>query len=93
MRHRGGFRRHGTWPPQHSAVSPTTLPPHPLWRSTTSKAHGYTTSTTSGAFQFLVSTFADLLTDERANETAAQYIRDRIAERVTDPDTAELLTP
>jgi cation diffusion facilitator CzcD-associated flavoprotein CzcO len=46
-----------------------------------------------GAFQFQASTFADLLTDERANETAAQYIRDRIAERVHDSQTAELLTP
>ncbi|MGY4647820.1 flavin-containing monooxygenase [Mycobacterium sp. URHB0021] len=46
-----------------------------------------------GAFQFLASTFADLLTDEDANETAAQYIRDRIAERVHNPETAELLTP
>jgi cation diffusion facilitator CzcD-associated flavoprotein CzcO len=46
-----------------------------------------------GAFQLLVSTFADLLTDEKANETAAQYVRDRIAERVADPKTAHLLTP
>lgn len=46
-----------------------------------------------GAFQFMTSTFADLLTDARANETAAQYLRDRIAERVHNPQTAELLTP
>jgi cation diffusion facilitator CzcD-associated flavoprotein CzcO len=46
-----------------------------------------------GGFQFLASSFADLLVDERANQTAAQYIRDRIAERVRDPHTARLLTP
>jgi cation diffusion facilitator CzcD-associated flavoprotein CzcO len=46
-----------------------------------------------GGFQFLASSFADLLVDEGANQTAAQYIRDRIAERVRDPRTAELLTP
>jgi cation diffusion facilitator CzcD-associated flavoprotein CzcO len=41
------------------------------------------------AFQLLVCTFADLLTDENANETAAQYVRHRIAERVRDPQTAD----
>jgi cation diffusion facilitator CzcD-associated flavoprotein CzcO len=46
-----------------------------------------------GAFQLLTASFADLLIDENANETAAQYIRDRIAERVHNPLTAELLTP
>lgn len=37
--------------------------------------------------------FTDLLADEAANETAAQFIRDRIAEIVTDPAVAELLQP
>lgn len=37
--------------------------------------------------------FRDLLADRDANETAAQYIRDRIAEIVDDPDVAETLTP
>jgi cation diffusion facilitator CzcD-associated flavoprotein CzcO len=46
-----------------------------------------------GGFQFLTASFADLLTDQSANDTAAQYIRDRIAERVRDPMTAEMLTP
>jgi cyclohexanone monooxygenase len=38
-------------------------------------------------------TFRDLGTDPRANELAAQYIRDRIAETVADPATARRLTP
>jgi len=37
--------------------------------------------------------FTDLLADEAANETAAQFIRDRIAETVTDPVVARLLQP
>jgi len=37
--------------------------------------------------------FTDTLADEAANETAAQFIRDRIAEIVTDPATTELLQP
>lgn len=41
----------------------------------------------------LLSAYVDLLVDEEANETIAQFIRDRIAESVEDPKTAELLTP
>ncbi|TAL53424.1 NAD(P)/FAD-dependent oxidoreductase [Pandoraea sp.] len=38
-------------------------------------------------------TFKDLLTDRAANETASQFIRERIREIVKDPATAEKLTP
>ncbi len=41
----------------------------------------------------LLTAYVDLLLDEHANETVAQFIRDRIAETVTDPATAELLSP
>ncbi|MEB3031800.1 flavin-containing monooxygenase [[Mycobacterium] nativiensis] len=37
--------------------------------------------------------FTDMLTDETANETAAQFVRDRIAEIVTDPAVAKALQP
>ena len=43
-------------------------------------------------FGFVLS-YADLLTDERANETAAEFIRGKIGEIVRDPDTAEKLMP
>ena len=46
-----------------------------------------------GAVRMIVSTYYDLLTDPQANATAAEYIRDRIRERVRDPQTAELLCP
>lgn len=37
--------------------------------------------------------YTDVLSDKAANETAAQFIRDRIAEIVQDPRVAELLQP
>ncbi|MEA3528069.1 MULTISPECIES: flavin-containing monooxygenase [Nocardia] len=37
--------------------------------------------------------FTDILADEAANETAAQFVRDRIAEIVTDPAVARILQP
>jgi cyclohexanone monooxygenase len=46
-----------------------------------------------GGFQMLISTYGDLLFSKEANDTAAQYIRDRIADRVRDPGLAELLSP
>jgi cation diffusion facilitator CzcD-associated flavoprotein CzcO len=45
-----------------------------------------------GGFR-LGTTFNDLLLDEDANETAAEFLRARIRERVTDPEVAELLSP
>src|SRR3954451_22692107 len=45
-----------------------------------------------GGFR-LGTTFNDLLFDEEANETAAEFLRARIRERVDDPEVAELLTP
>jgi cation diffusion facilitator CzcD-associated flavoprotein CzcO len=45
-----------------------------------------------GGFR-LAATFSDLLVDEEANETAAEFLRCRIRERVTDPEIGELLSP
>ncbi len=45
-----------------------------------------------GSISFLY-TYTDLLLDEKANETAAEFVRARIRERVKDPRTAELLCP
>lgn len=46
-----------------------------------------------GGFELLVSSYADLLTDQRANDTLADYIREKIRETVKDPEVAELLCP
>ncbi|PBD00369.1 catio diffusion facilitator CzcD-associated flavoprotein CzcO [Streptomyces sp. Ag82_O1-15] len=53
----------------------------------------YDTYYNGGGFRMLASTYFDLIYNPGANETAADYIRDRIRERVKDPKTAELLTP
>ena len=41
----------------------------------------------------LLGAYTDLLVDRAANDTAAEFIRDRIKETVTDPAVAELLCP
>ncbi|MFX4286615.1 flavin-containing monooxygenase [Janibacter sp. G349] len=46
-----------------------------------------------GGFRLFIDSFGDVLTDQDANDTAAEYIRSRIRERVADPATAELLCP
>ncbi|MGM0698429.1 flavin-containing monooxygenase [Brevibacterium spongiae] len=44
-------------------------------------------------FHFMFGTFSDLAVDEESNEAAAAFIRSKIAETVTDPETARKLTP
>ncbi|MGW4398265.1 flavin-containing monooxygenase [Amycolatopsis nivea] len=46
-----------------------------------------------GGFRLFIDSFGDILFDKAANDTLAQYIRDRIHERVHDPATADLLAP
>jgi cyclohexanone monooxygenase len=45
-----------------------------------------------GSISYLYS-YTDLLLDEKANETASEFVRARIREIVQDPRTAELLCP
>jgi cation diffusion facilitator CzcD-associated flavoprotein CzcO len=46
-----------------------------------------------GGFNFLFGAYADIATDRRANDTAAEFIRGKIREIVDDPETAEKLVP
>ena len=46
-----------------------------------------------GGFKFAQRTFNDIAVDPRANETAAEFIRRKIRETVSDPDVAEKLVP
>jgi cation diffusion facilitator CzcD-associated flavoprotein CzcO len=73
----------------------TADPPRPSAKSASEaqRREVYDRYYTKGGFHLLMSTYADLLVDEESNETLAQYIRDRIAERVTDPAVAKLLSP
>lgn len=47
----------------------------------------------SGTLFGLLSSFSDLMIDPEANEFAAQFVRDRIADIVDDPETAARLMP
>lgn len=42
---------------------------------------------------YIVGTFADLMVDENANRTVADFVRGKISEIVSDPETARKLTP
>jgi cyclohexanone monooxygenase len=46
-----------------------------------------------GGFRFMFETFCDIATSAEANEEAAKFIRRKISEIVTDPETARKLTP
>lgn len=46
-----------------------------------------------GGFEFLASSYGDVLLDEKANDTIADYVRDRIRQQVKDPKVADLLCP
>ena len=52
----------------------------------------FETRWTTGGFPFLFA-YGDTLTDGRANELAAEFVRGKIRERVDDPAVAELLCP
>src|SRR5690625_2287842 len=46
-----------------------------------------------GGFELLYAGYYDTTLDEEANDLLAQFVRDKIAEVVDDPDTASILTP
>ncbi|WP_420749756.1 flavin-containing monooxygenase [Rhodococcus sp. O3] len=47
----------------------------------------------AGGFRLFIDSFRDILFDKEANDTVAEYIRERIYERVNDPEVAKLLAP
>jgi cation diffusion facilitator CzcD-associated flavoprotein CzcO len=47
----------------------------------------------AGGFRYIFETFDDILTDEKSNEIAAEFIRNKIRAIVKDRETAELLCP
>jgi len=46
-----------------------------------------------GGFRFIFQTFADMLTDQRCNDVAGEFVRNKIRSIVADEKTAELLCP
>jgi cyclohexanone monooxygenase len=53
----------------------------------------YEAAWAAGGLMSMTTTFADLIIDKAANDTAADFIRSKIREVVADPDLAEALTP
>ncbi|WJY42013.1 NAD(P)/FAD-dependent oxidoreductase [Streptomyces sp. P9-2B-2] len=47
----------------------------------------------SGVLSGLLRTYTDILVDRDANETVAEFVRSKIRSIVTDPETAETLSP
>lgn len=47
----------------------------------------------AGGFRLFIDSFQDILFDKEANDTVSEYIRERIFERVNDPEVANLLAP
>lgn len=47
----------------------------------------------SGTLNGLLASYNDIVTDRAANDTAAEFVRSRIREKVTDPAVAETLSP
>jgi cation diffusion facilitator CzcD-associated flavoprotein CzcO len=46
-----------------------------------------------GGFRFLFSSYNDLIVNKDANDTAAEYVREKVRQTVHDPATAEKLSP
>ncbi|CAL9325271.1 flavin-containing monooxygenase [Streptomyces sp. SudanB182_2057] len=59
----------------------------------TERTAAYEAAWGEGFLNGLLRTYTDILTDEKANETVAEFVRSKIRSIVTDPATAELLSP
>jgi len=46
-----------------------------------------------GGFRFILTSFKDISTDRRANDTVSEFVRSKIREMVKDPETVEKLLP
>ncbi len=46
-----------------------------------------------GGFEWMFGSYNDLIVSEEANETAAEFVRDKIKEKVEDPEVARKLLP
>ncbi len=74
------------------ARTPRCSPPRSPCRPRSGAAPS-TSAGTRGGFQLFIDSYQDILFDKDANDTIAEYIRERIHERVSDPAVADLLAP
>jgi len=84
---RARSRKHSTGVP-YDRVQPSALDADPDERRRTYEARWR-----EGGFRFLKDAYSDLMVDKDANETAAEFIREKIRQQVEDPEVAELLVP
>ena len=80
---------------RHSAGG---LPYDPIERSALSVTDDdrraiYEEAWKEGGFKFFYGSFFDIAVDRRANDTASEFIREKIREIVKDPEVAERLVP
>ncbi|MDN5874624.1 MAG: NAD(P)/FAD-dependent oxidoreductase, partial [Sinobacteraceae bacterium] len=68
-------------------------PPSALATAPEERQTHYDQNWQHGGLQIIASSYGDVLLDEQANDTLAEYIRERIRERVNDPEVAEKLCP
>jgi cation diffusion facilitator CzcD-associated flavoprotein CzcO len=71
----------------------TQLQPSALAVSADERRRTFDERWNAGGFQLFIDSYQDILFDEKANDTIADYIRERIHERVADPAVADLLAP
>ena len=57
------------------------------------RLESYEAGWAEGGIRFLGSSFKDIATDRRANDTMSEFIRNKIREMVKDPETVEKLLP
>jgi len=72
----------------YESVQPSALEVDPEDRRRTYEARWR-----EGGFRFMSDSYSDIRFDKDANETAAEFIRDKIRQQVKDPEVAELLVP
>lgn len=72
----------------YEQVQPSALAVTPAERRRT-----FETRWSQGGFRLFLDSYGDLLVDPEANATAAEFIREKIRERVADPKVAEMLIP
>lgn len=69
------------------------LKPSALDDSQAQREAHYSTCWNDGGFSLWIGSYGDILFNREANETAAEFVRAKIREKVRDPAVAELLCP
>jgi cyclohexanone monooxygenase len=85
------WRRRGRWSAGGAPYPASTV--SALEVSDAERQAAYQGAWGAGGFMFTLGTFGDLLVNEEANKTAADFVRSKIDEIVHDPAVADMLKP